>query len=66
MCHTSNLRFAYRRGWSMEGTVASLMHSITTHLGRPKAYTRVLFVDFSSAFSTVQPHLLVQMQVNKS
>ena len=28
------------------------------HLDMPKTYVRTLFVDFSSAFNTIQPHIL--------
>ena len=30
-----------------------------SHLDRPKGYIRTLFVDFSSAFNTIQPHILI-------
>ena len=30
------------------------------HLDRQKTYARILFVDFSSAFNTIQPHLMVK------
>ena len=40
------------------------------HLETPKSYVRVLYIDFSSAFNTIQPHLmaskLVDLQVNPS
>jgi len=32
----------------------------TKHLDNPKAHAHLLFVDFSSAFNTVQPHRLIQ------
>ncbi len=38
------------------------------HLENPRAYAKLLFVDFSSAFNTLQPHILLktmqQMNVN--
>lgn len=47
------LLFAYRQGRSTEAAVATLMHLIYKH-------ARVLFGDFSLAFNTVQPQLLIQ------
>ena len=34
--------------------------SFYKHLDMPKNYYRILFVDFSSAFNTIQPHLINQ------
>ena len=53
------LQFAYREGRSTEDAVVSVTHLITKHLEDPKAYARVLFADFSSAFDTLQPKLLI-------
>ncbi len=33
---------------------------MSKHLENTKAYARILFVDFSSAFNTVQTHLLLE------
>ncbi|KAF7668512.1 hypothetical protein LDENG_00007020 [Lucifuga dentata] len=54
------LQFAYRQGWSTDDAIISVTHLISKHLEDPKAYARVLFADFSSAFNTLQPHLLIQ------
>ncbi len=35
------------------------MHYILQHLDRPGTYVRILFVDFSSAFNTINPNLLL-------
>lgn len=58
--HMDPLKFAYRQGRSTEDASLSVTHLISKHLDHPKAYTRVLFADFSSAFNTVQRHLLVR------
>lgn len=62
------LQFPYWQGRSTEDAVIIVMHLISKHLENPKAYARVLFADFSSAFNTLQPHLLFQklndMQIN--
>ena len=54
------LQFAYRAGRSTEDAVACITHLISKHLTERKSYARVLYADFSSAFDTVQPQLLVQ------
>ena len=35
-------------------------YSIYAHLDKPGTYTRLVFFDFSSAFNTIQPHLLAE------
>ncbi len=35
------------------------LHYVLQHLDRPGAYVRILFVDFSSAFNTIIPNLLL-------
>lgn len=52
-------QFAYRNGRSTEEAVTTLTHLIQKHLDQPKTYTRALFIYFSSAFNTMQPHLLL-------
>ena len=37
-----------------------LTNNILKHLGKNRNYARVLFIDFSSAFNTIQPHVMVQ------
>lgn len=39
----------------------STEHLVSKHLENPKAYARLLFVDFSSAFNTQQPHVLLNL-----
>ncbi len=54
------LQFAYRQAHSTEDAVNTVAYFITKHLENSKAYARLLFVDFSSAFNIVNPHLLIQ------
>lgn len=54
------LQFAYRQGRGTEDAINSIMHLILKHLESPKAYARLLFIDFSSAFNTIQPQLLME------
>ena len=64
------LQFAYRQGRGTEDAISSIMHLILKHLENHKAYARLLFIDFSSAFNTIQPPLLItkmeQLSVNPS
>ena len=57
--HQDPLQFAYARNRSTEDAILTLLHNVYEHLEKPSSYARVLFVDFSSAFNTIQPHLLV-------
>ncbi|XP_077981372.1 uncharacterized protein LOC144436447 [Glandiceps talaboti] len=56
---TDPLQFAYRANRSVEDAVIALLHQALSHLEQPKSFVRILFVDFSSAFNTIQPHLMV-------
>ena len=58
------MRFAYRQNRSVEDALLLFLNNITKHLDASKTYTRVLFIDFSSAFNTIQPHLLVQKLIS--
>ena len=42
----------------MEDAVANLINYILFHIEDAKTHARVLYLDMSSAFSTLQPHLL--------
>ena len=63
-------QFAYRRNRSTEDAILTLVHHAQKHLDTPKTSARILFLDFSSAFNTIQPHILLQklraMLVNPS
>jgi len=54
------LQFAYRSGRGVEDAVITLLHFIFSHLDREKTHARLLFVDFTSAFNTIQPLLLAK------
>lgn len=66
--HTDPLQFAYKQHRGVDDAVLTLLHATHTHLEKPRSLVRLVFVDFSSAFNTVQPHLmgqkLLQMDVN--
>ena len=52
------LQFAYRANRSTEDAVNMALHYILQHLDTAATYARILFVDFSSAFNTILPHIL--------
>ena len=62
------LQFAYHKDKNTEDAILTLLHKLYQKLDRPKTFAGMLFVDFSSAFNTMQPHLLIEklltMEVN--
>lgn len=54
------LQFAYINGRSTEDAICVLMHRLNKHLDCKASNTaRALFIDYSSAFNTIQPHLMI-------
>ncbi len=43
----------------MEDASLTLLQAVTEHLGKPKACVQILFMDFSSAFNTVNADTLL-------
>jgi len=62
MIHTDHLldplKFAYRPGRRMKDAVATLINYVLCHLEEAKIHARVLYLDISSTFNTLQPDLL--------
>ena len=56
--HTDSCQFAYRQNRSTDDATITLLHKAFSHLDKPGTYVRILFIDFSSAFNTIQPHLM--------
>ena len=52
-------QFAYRANRSTDDAISTALHLTLTHLERPGTYARLLFVDYSSAFNTIVPSILV-------
>lgn len=52
------LQFAYQEKVGVEDAVLYLLHRALSYLDVEGSTVRVLFFDFSSAFNTIQPHLL--------
>ena len=59
-CH----QFAYRKGRSVEDATLCYVDVVIKHLDSKNAYARSLFIDFSSAFNTIIPHILVQKLID--
>ena len=54
------LQFAYQPEKSVSDAVLTLIHQLAQHTDKLKSYARAFFVDFSSAFNTMQIHVLIQ------
>ena len=52
-------QFAYKQKRSVDDAVAIFTNHIYSHIDVPRSYCRTLFVDFSSAFNTLQPRILI-------
>ena len=53
-----DMQFAYREKRSVEDAILVFLDNLYKHLDAPRTYSRLLFVDFSSAFNTIQPFLI--------
>ena len=62
------LQFAYQEKVGVEDAITYLLHKSLSHLDRGCSVVRITFLDFSSAFNTIQPrilrHKLREMGVN--
>ena len=58
------LQFAYRKNRSTDDAVLYSLENIYSHLEKTGSTVRIMFFDFSSAFNTIEPHLLVQKLLN--
>lgn len=52
-------QFAYQQGRGAEDAIVFKLDSVYAHLDRRGRCARILYYDFSSAFNTIQPHILV-------
>lgn len=57
-------QFAYRAERGVEDALLSLINSTHEHLEHTQSLVKIVFIDFSSAFNTIQPHLLVRKLVH--
>lgn len=62
------LQFAYKVGRGTDDAINCITHLVNSHLEDSQAYARLLFIDFSSAFNTLQPNILmkklIELEVN--
>ena len=61
-----SLQFAYRESRSVEDATLFLINAILSHLDKERTYARAMFIDFSSAFNTIQPHLMLEKLMAKN
>ena len=54
------LQFAYKAKRGVEDATLTLFDLISSHLDYPGTTVGVLFMEFSSAFNTTQPHVLIK------
>lgn len=59
------LKFAYRPCRSVYNAGVTLLNFLYCQLDGAKVHARLLFIDFSSAFNTIQPHLLADKLLNQ-
>ena len=53
-------QFAYQANKSVHDAVLTFAHSVFEELDKKQRYARALFIDFSSAYNTLQLHCLIQ------
>ena len=62
-------QYAYKCKRGVDDAISVFIDNIYRHIEGSKTFCRILFIDFSSAFNTIQPKILVQklldMKVNK-
>lgn len=51
------LQFAYRESRSVQDASLTLLNDISKHLDTSSLQIRILYVDFSSVFNTIQPQI---------
>lgn len=54
------LQFAYLPSRSTEDAINYMIHEVTQHLEVAGTCVRCMYIDYSSAFNTMQPHLLIK------
>lgn len=54
------MQFAYRPHRGVQDATLTMLNLLLGHLDGQRTHARLLFVDFSSAFNTIQPHILIE------
>ena len=55
-----HIQFAYNYGRSTDDAVATMEYNVPKHLEKAGNYILILFIDFSSAFNTIQHHKMIE------
>ena len=58
------LQFAYQKNRGVDDAILHVLNNIYSHLEKTDSSIRIMFFDFSSAFNTIQPHLLAKKLCN--
>ena len=58
------LQFAYQSGRGVDDAKLFILNTLYRHLEASLSHARILFTDFSSAFNTIQPHILANKLVS--
>ncbi len=58
------LQFAYRARRGVEDASVTLLNLVSKHLEDTQTYARILFIDFSSAFNTIEPCVLIRRLIS--
>ena len=53
------LQFAYCKNRSVQDASLTLLNDVSKHIDQPNSQVRILYIDFSSAFNTIQSHILL-------
>ncbi len=64
-CLLDPLQFAYRLNREVQDATVTVLNLILNHIEGNRNHARLLFVDFSSAFNTIQLHLLAEKLVHQ-
>ena len=67
--YVDRLQFAYTANRCVEDATLSLTDYVLSHVDKvntidQKRFAKILYVDFSSAFNTIQPHIMMQKLIN--
>lgn len=61
---SDQLQFAYISQRGTDDATTTLYNVLAKHLQVPSHYARILFIDFTSAFNSIQIHVLLQRLVD--
>lgn len=57
--HLDPNQFTYRAETGVEDTLLTMINNIYENLEQAQSLVKIVFVDFSSVFNNIQPHLMV-------